>query len=45
LATFFVYGESDDGGREEFDESAPSRRYNSATLAVAIHLGHAGVSA
>jgi hypothetical protein len=26
LATFFVYGESDDGGREEFDESAPSRQ-------------------
>jgi hypothetical protein len=30
LAGFFDHGASDDGGREEFDESAEDRRLNSA---------------
>jgi hypothetical protein len=28
---FFVYGESEDGGLEEFEESLPSRACNAAT--------------
>src|SRR5664279_6340481 len=30
FASFLLQGESEDGGREEFDESAPSRRSSSA---------------
>jgi hypothetical protein len=30
FAGFFSHGSSDDGGREEFDESADRRRSNSA---------------
>jgi hypothetical protein len=33
-AGFLAHGASDDGGREEFDESAPRRRSNSATRSV-----------
>src|SRR5664279_1078496 len=38
FAGFFAYGESEDGGREEFDESAPSRRSSSATRAVNLSI-------
>jgi len=38
FAGFFMNGESKDGGRDEFDESAPSRRSNSATLAVSFSI-------
>ena len=41
FVTFFVYTESDDGGREDFDESAPSRRSNSAILAVSFSINSA----
>ena len=41
LRGLLVYGESEDGGREEFDESAPSRRSNSATLAVNFSINSA----
>jgi hypothetical protein len=41
FAGFFVYGESEDGGREELDESAASLRSNSAILAVSLSLNSA----
>jgi hypothetical protein len=34
FAGFLLHGGSEDGGRDEFDESKPNRRSNSATRAV-----------
>src|SRR5450755_1052403 len=38
LAGCLLHGASEDGGREEFDESAPSRRSSSATRAVNLSI-------
>jgi len=42
LAGFFDHGASDDGGREEFDESEPNRRSSSATRSAWIHRADTG---
>ena len=41
FAGFLFHGGSEDGGREEFDESAPSRRSSSATRAVNLSINSA----